>query len=102
MYHYEKLLFQRDGRWHALLIITTRGDGSNRIVDFGHFRDETAARIALKTGIALHRRDVTFHTDHFDQYVKNLLYSRRIPVSFPPEELQEDLKKRDPLKSGSR
>ena len=37
MYHYEKLVFQRDGWWHALLIITTRGDGTNQIVDFGHF-----------------------------------------------------------------
>lgn len=74
MYHYEKLVFQRDGRWHALLILTTR-DGSNRIVDFGHFWDETAARIALKTGIALHRRDIKYHTNHFDQYVKSLLYN---------------------------
>ena len=83
MYHYEKLVFQRDGRWHALLIITTRGDGTNRIVDFGHFRDEMAARTALKTGIALHRRDLKYRTDQFDQYVKSLFTHTGGPSPFP-------------------
>ena len=98
MYHYEKLVFQRDGRWHALLIITTRGDGTNRIVDFGHFRDEVAARTAVKTGIALHRRDLKYGTDQFDQYVKSLLHTHWRPVA---QELNGDQRANDPLKSGS-
>jgi len=99
VFDYEKLVFQRDGRWHALLIITTRGDGSNRIVDFGCFWDEAAARTALKIGIALHRRDQKYHTDQFDQYVKSLLHSHRMPPSFA-EKTREPVK-HDPLKSGS-
>jgi len=101
VYHYEKLVFQRDGRWHALLIITTRGDGCNRIVDFGHFQDEMAARTALNTGIALHRRDLKYNTEQFDQYVKSLLFVRRRSVSGLSAEKAQDQREQNPLKSGS-
>jgi len=102
VYHYEKLVFQRDGWWHALLIITTRGGGTNRIVDFGHFRDEMAARTALKTGIALHRRDLKNRTDQFDQYVKSLLHAHRRPVTLSSQKMRGDQPAHDPLKSGGR